>query len=297
MTAAELARTLGVSERAARRYVAVLREAGIPVESVRGRYGGYRLGRGLRLPPVRFAESEALALVMAVLDGHHDAADPGDAVGAALGKIVRALPERVARQAEEVRRLTVVAPDRAAARPDPDITGELVRATAAGVRVRLDYESESGRRWSPEVDPWAVVVRNGRWYLLCWDHRPRAQRAYRVDRMRDVEQLAVGFERPEIADPVADLEEHLGAGWEFEVEVDIDASLEHAGRRVSRVLGRLEPVDDERCRLIGSTSNPPWYAAELARIPLPFHVVRGDVVQACLRELAERLLAAVPSAT
>ena len=45
VTASELAERLGVSERAARRYVAILREAGIPVESVRGPYGGYRLGR------------------------------------------------------------------------------------------------------------------------------------------------------------------------------------------------------------------------------------------------------------
>ena len=33
------------SQRAARRYVAVLREAGVPIESVRGPYGGYRVGR------------------------------------------------------------------------------------------------------------------------------------------------------------------------------------------------------------------------------------------------------------
>ena len=55
--------------------VAGLREAGIPVESERGPYGGYRLGRGLRLPPLVFSSTEALGLVMAVLDGHHAAAD------------------------------------------------------------------------------------------------------------------------------------------------------------------------------------------------------------------------------
>src|SRR5262245_44035451 len=47
ITADVLAERLGVSERAARRYVGILREAGIPIESVRGPYGGYRLGRGL----------------------------------------------------------------------------------------------------------------------------------------------------------------------------------------------------------------------------------------------------------
>ena len=93
ITANRLADKLGVSDRAARRYVAILREAGVLVESVRGRYGGYHVGRGLRLPPLMFSAAEALGLVMAVLDGHHDASDPTDPVGGALGKIMRALPE------------------------------------------------------------------------------------------------------------------------------------------------------------------------------------------------------------
>ncbi|MBA2455635.1 MAG: HTH domain-containing protein, partial [Nocardioidaceae bacterium] len=126
ITADRIADKLSVSERAARRYVAILREAGIPIESVRGPYGGYRVGRGLRLPPLMFSATEALGLVMAVLDGHHDAGDPTDPVGRALGKIVRALPEPVAAQAEAVRRTTALAPDRAAARPDPGTTAALV---------------------------------------------------------------------------------------------------------------------------------------------------------------------------
>ena len=93
ITARELAAQLDVTERAARRYVAILREAGIPVESIRGPYGGYRVGRGIRLPPLMFTATEALGLVMAVLDGSHAAADAGDPVGSAPGKIIRALPE------------------------------------------------------------------------------------------------------------------------------------------------------------------------------------------------------------
>src|SRR5215813_3098303 len=167
ITADRLADKLGVSERAARRYVDLLREAGIPIESLRGRYGGYRVGRGLRLPPLMFSADEALGLVMAVLDGHHDASDPTDPVGSALGKIVRALPAPVAAQAEAVRKTAAPAPDRAAARPDPTTTATLVQACANHKRVRLDYRSEAGSEWVTEVDPWAVVVRHGRWYLLC----------------------------------------------------------------------------------------------------------------------------------
>ncbi|WP_346035075.1 helix-turn-helix transcriptional regulator [Brevibacterium picturae] len=58
ISADRLAAQLNVTERAARRYVAILRDADIPVESTRGPYGGYRLGRGTRLPPLLFSSAE-----------------------------------------------------------------------------------------------------------------------------------------------------------------------------------------------------------------------------------------------
>ncbi|MEO8827207.1 helix-turn-helix domain-containing protein [Lapillicoccus sp.] len=53
ISADRLAVQLGVTSRAARRYIAILREAGIPIESVRGPNGGYRPGRGSTVPADR----------------------------------------------------------------------------------------------------------------------------------------------------------------------------------------------------------------------------------------------------
>ncbi|MEV6639976.1 WYL domain-containing protein [Amycolatopsis sp. NPDC051371] len=295
ITADRLAGKLGVSERAARRYVGILREAGIPVVSVRGPYGGYRVGRGLRLPPLTFSPAEALGLVMAVLDGHHDAGDPATLVGGALGKIVQALPEPVAAQAEAVRRTAAPAPDAAAARPDPDTTAALVHACAEHRRIRLGYRSEAGGEWTGDVDPWAVVVRHGRWYLLCRKHPKGVRRAYRIDRVRGVDILDDTFEPPRDLDPVAVVEDHLAVGWEYDVEVVIDAPLERVGPCLPRAVGRLERVDDETTRLTGSTSNPAWYAEQLARIPAPFRIVRCPEVRQAARALGQRLLAATES--
>jgi predicted DNA-binding transcriptional regulator YafY len=292
VTAYRLADKLGVSERAARRYVGILREAGIPIESVRGRYGGYRVGRGVRLPPLMFSPAEALGLVMAVLDGHHRAADATDPVGSALGKLLRALPEPVARQAEAVRAATAPAPDRAAARPDPAITSTLVQACAEHRRTRLGYRSESGTQWSPEVDPWAIVVRHGRWYLLCWSHSARARRAFRIDRVTAAELLTAGFTPPAGLDPVAELEDHLAVGWEYEVEVVIEAPVEQAARCLPRTLGRLDAVDATTSRLVGSTSNTEWYAEQLTAAPGPYRIVRGPELQESVRRLGRRALTA-----
>jgi predicted DNA-binding transcriptional regulator YafY len=295
ITADRLADKLGVSERAARRYVAILREAGIPIESVRGPYGGYRVGRGLRLPPLMFTATEALGLVMAVLDGHHDAGDPTDPVGGALGKIVRALPEPVAAQAEAVRRSTAPAPDRSAARPDPGTTSALVQACSEQRRVRLGYRTEAGSEWVAEVDPWALVVRHGRWYLLCHSYGADARRAYRIDRVLAVDLLDETFTPPADLDPVAVLEEHLAVGWEFDVEIVIDAPLDTVAPYVPRPLGRLEPVDAATTRLVGSTSNPRWYAERLAAIPASYRIVRCPELRDASRLIGQRLIAASES--
>ncbi|MFD7659859.1 helix-turn-helix transcriptional regulator [Actinosynnema sp. NPDC059797] len=292
ITAGRLAAGLGVTERAARRYIGILREAGVPVETTRGPRGGYRIGRGVRLPPLVFSADEALGLVMAVLDGHHDAGDPAGPVGSALGKLIGALPAPVAGEAEVVRRAAAPAPDRAAARPDPRTASTLVRACADRRPVRLGYRTGAGADRVVEADPWAVVVRHGRWYLLCLSHTSGARRAYRVDRVREVEVLDGTFDPPRDLDPVAELEEHLAVGWEYEVEVVVDAPADVAARCLPRTLGRLEPVDAGTSRLVGSTSNPVWYAEQLAVLPAPYRVVGCAELRDALRAIGERMLAA-----
>lgn len=294
-TAGQLGEKLGVTERAARRYVDILREAGIPVDSVRGPYGGYRLGRGARLSPVTFTESEALGLVMAVLAGQPATADTSadDPVGAALGKVILALPGNVGRQAAALREHASAATDRYAARPDPAITSALVAAGAARRRVLVTYRSESGRERESEVDPWAVVVRYGRWYLLCHSHDTDAIRTYRVDRVRAVRLAGGEFTPPDGLDPVAAVEENLGTGWKFTTRVVFDASLPEVAPWIRPPMGRLEPLG-AGCVLTGSTRNPEMYAQEwLAGVPFDFRVEGGDELRAAVATLAFRLTASL----
>jgi predicted DNA-binding transcriptional regulator YafY len=294
-TADQLASALGVTERAARRYVGILREAGILVESARGRYGGYRLGRGTRLPPVVFTEEQALSLVMAVLDGQPAAIDADDLVGSALAKVIRALPEGIGRQAAALRAHVSAVSDRQSFRPDPSTMTALVTAVANQRRVLVTYRAESGEQWDAEVDPWAVVVRFGRWYLLCHSHRAQAIRTYRVDRIRVARQTAHGFTPPDNLDPVAMLEENLGTGWTYPTRVVFHAPQEKVAPWIRPPMGRLEPAGD-RCVLIGSTRNPAMYAQEwLATVPFDFVVEEGPELRAAVATVAARFSAALPA--
>jgi predicted DNA-binding transcriptional regulator YafY len=292
-TADQLAEALGVTERAARRYIGILREAGIQVESARGPHGGYRLRRGTRLPPIVFTQAEALGLVMAVLDGQPAATDVHDLVGTALGKVVQALPENVRRQAAALRDHASAVPDRHSSRPDPATTNTLVAAVAARRRVLITYRGGTGNEWEAEVDPWAVVARHGRWYLLCHSHRADAIRTYRVDRIRGVAQTAHEFEPPRDLDPVAVLEENLGTGWEFPTRVVFHAPLAEVAPWIRPPMGQLQPREGG-CVLVGSTGNPAMYAQEwLTTVPFDFHVEGGDELRAAVAAVAARFTAAV----
>src|SRR5580692_10277355 len=98
-TAAELADRLDVDERTVRRYAGHLIDLDVPVESVRGRYGGYRLASGYRMPPLMLSDDEALAVLLGLLAGRQTglATAAGTASDTAAAKIRRVLPARLAR--------------------------------------------------------------------------------------------------------------------------------------------------------------------------------------------------------
>lgn len=300
ITAQRLGDRLGVTERAARRYVAILREAELPIESVSGPLGGYRVGRGLRLPPLTFTAAEAMGLVMAVLEGHRNAADPADLVGGALAKILRVLPERVAGPVRAVRERTAEAPVPAlvpGAPPpvSPELTSRLIESCTAARRLRLTYSLPSSAgpaEREMDVEPWAVVLRHSLWYLLCWSRTRQARRVLRVDRIISVFPLTETFTPPPGLDALRVLEEHLSQGWDYDVDVLIDAGLRETTRCLPRSLGLLDADGDSRTRLRASTSNPDWYARQLATLPVPFRVLGSPELRKSVTVLAHQLLTA-----
>ncbi|MGI8528949.1 MAG: helix-turn-helix transcriptional regulator, partial [Geodermatophilaceae bacterium] len=274
-------------DRAVRRYVTVLRDAGIPIESTTGRYGGYRLGRGTRPPPLMLSAAEAIGLVMAVLEGRPGAADAAEPVGSAIGKIIRVLPTAVAEAVAAIRQVTTAQTASTAASPDPEITAVLVRAAEARRRVRLTYRLRQERVM--DIDPWAVSVWRGRWYLLGWSHTAGARRVLRVDRVTSVVVLEEGFTPPDDLDPIATIEEHLSTGWRYDVEVVIDAPVDAVAHWLPRQLGRLEPTGDGSTRLVGTTDEPFWYARQLTALQAPYLIASSPELREAAGDLGRRL--------
>jgi predicted DNA-binding transcriptional regulator YafY len=297
----QLAGRLGMTDRAVRRYVGNLRDAGIAVESTRGRYGGYRIGRGVRLAPLMFTAPEALGLVMAVLEGRRT--DPTDPVGQAVAKLIRVLPKPLAEPVEAVVRTSERTPDGHSSAPDPRVAAAVAQGTAARKRLRLGYRLEHRPEHRPEhqrgedrtvtmdVDPWALVVRYGKWYLLGWSHTADARRILRIDRVVDVEELADQADVPADLDPLLAVEEHLAQGWRHRIEVVVEAPIERVKWWIPRKQGLLTAIDEHTTRIDASTDELDWYAERLAAIQAPFRVVAPDGLRAEVAKVAERMLA------
>jgi len=233
-----------------------------------------------------FTAAEAAGLVMATLEGHTGAHDPADVVGGALAKIVRALPERVAPAVPD---LVGDTEPRTAARAGQEHLDRLLAACGSARVLRLSYRL--GDRTSVmEVEPWAVVLRHSRWYLLCWSRSRDARRVLRVDRMAEVEVLPETFSPPPRVDARSTVEEHLSQGWRYPVEVLVDAPPVWVRRWVAPSLARLEPAEGDRTRMLATTDDPDWYARQLAAIPVAFRLVDSPELAAAVGELGRRLL-------
>lgn len=238
----DLSRRLGVGERTVRRYVTVLVGLGIPVEAGRGRYGGYRLRPGYKLPPLMFNDDEALALVLGLLMVRQSGlvGTPADVDGA-LGKVERVMPDRLRSKVRAVEAAVVLAGPSHDARPAGTMVGALSEAAHRRRRVRVRYRAANGEETRRDVDVYGVVCREGTWYAVGFDHLRSDRRTFRVDRVQTVELRDESFTRPADFDALAQVEHALATvPGALPVELLLETALDEAKRIVPAVHATLE---------------------------------------------------------
>lgn len=96
-------------------------------------------------------------------------------------------------------------------------------------RIHLVYQSQSKDEVTErDVDPWALTLSGGRWYLAGWCHRVNDERLFRVDRMRSVEVLDTDAEIPDDLD----LSRYESVYFESAQAVEVTLDIEPAARWV-----------------------------------------------------------------
>src|ERR1700733_4662565 len=230
VTGAELAARLEVDLRTVQRYIVRLKDLSIPVESSRGVGGAYRLKPGYRLPPLLLTNEEAFALSL----GLHSLQQLGlstfaPATEGALAKLERVLPDSLRDSIRTVKDVVAIEPGPWVVSTSVEFLIRAASAIRSGRRVRFEYQSHDGAVSRRQIEPYAVMHTDGRWYLIGHCLSRRAMRTFRLDRVSDLEVCAAGFRRPANFDPRSYLRGRMPfIQSDYEIDVWINMAIEEA---------------------------------------------------------------------
>ena len=252
VTAQEISEELEISERTARRELEALGQAGVPIYSLQGRNGGWRLAGGGKtdLSGLTAAETRALFLVA----GPSSASSP--AVRAAVRKLVRALPEPFREAADATSERVVFDRgwdgDAPRVARTPPLLDDAQRCVVEGRQVSLDYVARDGSATTRVIDPLGLASKGAHWYMVA--NTTNGLRTFRVDRIRALVETGEAVVRPDGFE--------LGDAWQLitdrlediRMPLTVDASVDPAWLDLARfVFGarlRIGPPDaDGRARV------------------------------------------------
>ena len=295
-TAASLAGRLGVDERTVRRYVEHLVDLDVPVWVERGRYGGFRLAPGYRMPPLMLTDDEALAVLLGLVAAGRSGLIPlGEtATESAIAKVRRVLPQRLgARLDALLATVGFTAPGRPVTPAETDVFLTVAEAARDRRSMAITYRSADGHRSERVVAPYGVVAHSGRWYVTAADSASGEERTFRLDRIGKVRLLPGTFEIPDARAPEERLLTTLAeAPRRQAVSVLVQATAQHVDRRLPRGLATVEALgaDDPWVRLRLQVERLDWVPSLLAWIDRPFVIEEPAILREHVRALAERLV-------
>jgi predicted DNA-binding transcriptional regulator YafY len=293
MSGPRLAERLEVDVRSVRRYIVMLQDLGIPIETQRGRYGTYRLMRGFKMPPLMFTEDEALALTLGLLAAKQlGLTMAAPAVEGALAKIDRVLPEALRERVQTLQETLVLAsisPERYRSSPDSSVVLTLSAATQQERRVWMRYQAGQAEVTERAVDPYGLIFHTGFWYAVGYCHLRQDLRVFRLDRVLQAELLEEPFRRPPGFDSVDHFRRSIASmPGTWKVEVLLEMPWEEAERQVPPTMAMLERVQGG-VMLSCYTQELSWLAHFLVSLRCPLVVREPPELHEALRALAAEI--------
>ncbi|MFE0102880.1 helix-turn-helix transcriptional regulator [Streptomyces sp. NPDC059009] len=310
---AELSDRLGVEGRTVRRYVSQLIDLDVPVESVRGRYGGYRLAPGYRLPPLMLSDDEALAVLLGLVSGRRAGLTTTQRTASetASAKIRRVLPRHLARRLDTL--LDALAftdqPGDGDARqpgavdtPDAEVLLTIADAVRHRRPVSVRYTDREARRSERTLHAYGIVSHAGRWYVTGKDARLDEDRTFRLDRIEDARTLPGSFKVPAGIDPAERLLSAFAtAEYRHEVTVRIHGTVEQIRARLPAGVASVDVAEhapamgEDRAterwlRVELRAERLDWLPAVLASLDRPFVIERPAELRDLVIALADRLV-------
>ncbi|QNI02200.1 YafY family transcriptional regulator [Halomonas sp. SH5A2] len=294
MGGAELAERLEVDRRTIRRYITTLEDIGVPIVTEQGRYGGYRLVAGFKLPPMMFTDEETFAVSLGLLAASQlGLSNAAPAIASVQAKLERVMPANLKKRVRSISETTqVFLPRREPSRDDRALE-TLTKATEAMRAVGLIYHSPRHDPIARRIDPYGLVFQQGRWYAVGFCHLRGAMRSFRLDRISGVRLLDDTFTRPAHFNAADFLSESLmswGPTHEVSLVLHIDRAAYAYFENHFFCTGPFEEVEGGLL-LNTRTDSFEWFVYWLAQLPFRFTVLKPDGLKEALHEHANHLLA------
>jgi predicted DNA-binding transcriptional regulator YafY len=279
----DLAERLEVSPRTVRSDIATLRDLGYAVESAPGVTGGYSLGAGSDLPPLLLDDEEAVAMAVGLRLAVSGAVEGiEEASVTALAKLIRLLPSRLRHRLDPL--TEAIAISRIQPRSVPAATLQAIaECCRSALRLRFVYRDAHGSEQRRDVEPYRLVFRAGRWYLVGWDPSRSDWRTFRVDRMQLRPPHGPRFRprpAPDDAATVVDVGIETSV-WAFRARVRLRAPAAELASRAPAAVA-LEPETEHSCLAWVGADDAAVLAQYLAQWGVDFDVLDS-------RELTEQV--------
>ena len=291
MSGSELAQRIEVNIRTLRRYIIMLQDLGIPIESERGRNGAYLLSAGFKLPPMMFTNEEALALTVGLMSARRlNLADTNRAIESAFVKLERVMPvdlkSRVRALIETITLDQSIAPSTP---PSEVILSAMSSAAQLQQRVHIQYHPKEGEDTERDFDPYGLTYFLNRWYVVGFCQLRDDLRSFRLDRITQAKDVNMHFERPEGFDPLAHMRQAIATmPRKYAFEVLLKTDIATAQKEVFDVLGVLE-VDKDGVIMRGSVEDFNWLARQLSVFSFDFVVCEPEELKAELKKHSTKL--------
>jgi len=192
ISAGELAQALETSPRNVKAYIESLRMAGVPIEGMSGKNGGYFLDRVYNFPPPKLDEVEYSALLLAEeLLNKTNGFSYENEIKTAFAKIKAAQGE-IMGKSELIDKGNI-----ADSRGKADITQKtrdflytIQQAIIKRNRIRIAYFNPIKKQKTVrKLDPYNLIFREASWYVIGYCHLRGQMRMFKLMRIESVEIL------------------------------------------------------------------------------------------------------------
>lgn len=179
VNAETLSKKFEISTRSVYRYIGMLSEGGVPIESCIGRHGGWRIVETYKLKATYFSKEEYERLMFSLQSS--------------------SLQDDVTRQATQKlqglnrthNNATVLKSDRLIVDGSDSVLGELITTVTECISQKklctIEYHAKDGADSVRVIEPYCLILKDGAWYVYSFCRLRKAFRYFKVSRIVKLE--------------------------------------------------------------------------------------------------------------